>query len=168
MGFVGVYDLELDKNKIPQLVRVRDTVIRDKEKIHNVDVAVDVIETIFKASKKAEEVLYMLCIDCSGKLKGAFVISKGSIGGTIINMKGIFTRALLSGAEGIILAHNHPSGEAHFSKYDKKSLEDIWKMCNTMELDLIDFFVIGDNEFVSSRDLICELKERNKENGSKI
>ena len=168
MGFVGVYDLEISKNRFPQLVRTNDTVIEESEKIHTIDTAVDMIETVFQASKKAEETLYMLSIDCRGKIKGAFVISKGNIGNTLINMKGIFTRALLSGAEGIILAHNHPSGEAHISRDDKGCIEHVWKMCNTMELDLIDFFVIGNNEFISSRDLICELKERNKENGSKI
>jgi DNA repair protein RadC len=51
--------------------------------------------------------------------------------------------ALKSNAHGIILAHNHPSGNLKPSDADNKITERIEKACKTLEIQLLDHLVIS-------------------------
>lgn len=58
-------------------------------------------------------------------------------------------RALLSGAAGIILVHNHPSGSIIPSKADINLTEKVKEICMLMGIDFMDHIIIGDNQFYS-------------------
>ena len=56
------------------------------------------------------EEMKMLLLDRSNKVLGIVSLSKGGTTGTIIDIKLMMQYALRTNAHGIILAHNHPSG----------------------------------------------------------
>ena len=58
-------------------------------------------------------------------------------------------RALLSGAAGIILVHNHPSGSIVPSKEDINETERINEICILMGIDFLDHIIIGGDDFYS-------------------
>lgn len=84
-----------------------------------------------------EEFKVML-LNRSNRLLGISSISKGGVSGTVADPKIIFALALKGVASGIIVAHNHPSGNLKPSQADIKltrKLQDAGKLLDIMLLD---------------------------------
>lgn len=64
------------------------------------------------------EYAYAIFLDRANQILGYFMISSGGVSGTIIDPKIVFQSALLSNASGIIIFHNHPSGNPVASRSD--------------------------------------------------
>jgi DNA repair protein RadC len=71
--------------------------------------------------------------------------SKGGISGTIVDVRLILKEAILSKASGIILVHNHPSGELKPSEADKLITEKIKQSAKIMDMLILDHIIIGNN-----------------------
>ena len=104
---------------------------------------------VFRLDKKAEEYCVMFCLDSKNNAIGAFLISKGSINLTSINVTDIIKRAILCNSKRIIIAHNHPSGSTEPSKHDIAATKKITEACNLMGINLLDHLIIGDKQFKS-------------------
>ena len=52
----------------------------------------------------------MLALDSKLRVVGAFDVHTGTINGSMVSMRSLFSRAMLCNANSIIVAHNHPSG----------------------------------------------------------
>ena len=134
------------KDRIPYLERVSD--IWYEEKILDEPAKLqEYIEDIFHIKNAGEEHMVMLCLNSELKPVSAFEISHGTAKSTPASPREIFKMAILGGAEGIVLAHNHPSGEAAPSKDDQKVLRAIKKAGKTMGIELIDFIIYGDGVY---------------------
>ncbi len=64
------------------------------------------------------ERFFILLLNRNNKVLGAHMVSMGGVGGTVVDPKIIFQAALLANASGIILCHNHPSGNLTPSQPD--------------------------------------------------
>ena len=64
--------------------------------------------------------MVMLCLNGDLKPVSAFEVSHGSVQSTNATPREIFKMALLGGAEGIILAHNHTTGDPSPAKMTLK------------------------------------------------
>jgi DNA repair protein RadC len=69
--------------------------------------------------------------------------SKGGISGTIVDVRLILKDAILSKASGIILCHNHPSGELNPSEADKQITYKIKQSAQIMDIKVLDHIIIG-------------------------
>ncbi|MCR5408244.1 MAG: JAB domain-containing protein [Bacteroidales bacterium] len=76
-------------------------------------------------------------------------ISKGGFTLTTIDNKQILRHALLLGAQGIIIAHNHPTGDPMPSKADVLATKTLEKACAAVELHLFDHIIISDSSYYS-------------------
>ena len=65
----------------------------------------------------------------------------------------LFHRALDLSASGIIVAHNHPSGDPTPSAFDLKVTRRIADAGRTLDITLIDHLIVGRNDVVSMRAL---------------
>jgi len=65
----------------------------------------------------------------------------------------IFIRALLSGAVGIIIIHNHPSSDITPSSQDLLVTEKIAQAGKMIGVELLDHIIIGGNEYCSLKEL---------------
>lgn len=97
-----------------------------------------------EAHKLAEEHMYMLALGSKCKLIGLFEVSHGTVNASLVSPREILMRALLCGAVGIVLVHNHPSGDVTPSDDDIKTTERIKNACQLMNVDLFDHIIIGD------------------------
>lgn len=116
----------------------------------SLDTAQDVVEmlnTLFKLNKQAEEHVYMVALNLDCKTLGVFEISHGAASKTICNPREIYIKALLCGASGIILAHNHPSGGTMPSKEDKAVCKRVKEAGEIIGVDLFDNIVVGNGYF---------------------
>ena len=73
-------------------------------------------------------------------------ISKGGTTGTIADPKVIIKQALNLGAKGIILAHNHPSGELKPSGADMNITKNLKDAAKLFEMSILDHLIIGDGQ----------------------
>src|SRR3989337_1007587 len=82
----------------------------------------------------------ILLLNRAHRVIGIFEVSSGGLAGTVADPKLIFACALKAAASGIILAHNHPSGNINPSQADidlTKKLRDGGKLLDTQVLDHI-------------------------------
>ena len=63
----------------------------------------------------------------------------------------MFQSALLNNAKGIIVAHNHPSGDPDPSPEDIEVTKRLIKAGNILEIDVLDHIIVGDH-YVSLRE----------------
>lgn len=79
-------------------------------------------------------------------------ISQGGITGTVVDLRMILGTALKCGATGIILSHNHPSGNLLPSGADDKLTKQIKSACEIMEFSLLDHLIITSEGYYSYAD----------------
>lgn len=98
-----------------------------------------------------EERVFVLPLDANGKaLAKPILVSVGFEDGTTsLNMREIFTEALKAGAEAIIVAHNHPSGNLTPSKADLEATEKLKAAAGLLEVQLVDHLIIGKGDYFS-------------------
>ena len=92
------------------------------------------------------EKVWVLCLDRKNKLIRAEPVTKGTASSSLIHPREIFKPAIRYGASGIILAHNHPSGDPTPSSSDLKVTNKIHKAAQTLELEMLDHVIIGEPE----------------------
>ncbi len=69
-------------------------------------------------------------------------MSKGGIAGTVADSKLILGVALKSAASGIIVAHNHPSGNLQPSVQDKELTWKIQEAFKLLDITLLDHLIV--------------------------
>ena len=79
-------------------------------------------------------------------------ISDGGITCTVADPKIIYKKALELNATGIILCHNHPSGNPLPSQEDKKLTKKICEAGNLLDIKVMDHIIIGEERYYSFRD----------------
>ncbi|TDO21952.1 RadC family protein [Pedobacter duraquae] len=94
----------------------------------------------------------MLLLNRANLLKGNFMISKGGQSGTVADPKVIFKTAIDNTASYIILAHNHPSGNANPSTEDIQLTSNLVEVGRLMDLPILDHLIITDKSFYSFSD----------------
>jgi DNA repair protein RadC len=77
------------------------------------------------------------------------VISIGSLDGNILHPREIFRPAVDYGACGIILAHNHPSGDSTPSQSDISVTKKLLEAAKILQIPLLDHLIIGHDSYTS-------------------
>lgn len=76
-------------------------------------------------------------------------LSSGGLTGTLVDVRLIMKGALLCNATGIIVSHNHPSGNEKPSGEDNRITEQIKKAADTLNIMLLDHVIITSNTYYS-------------------
>lgn len=92
------------------------------------------------------ELVYVVSVDSKNKPIATELISMGGVNSSIIDVGNIFKHALLSNAAGVIIAHNHPSGDVTPSVEDIRVTKRIEEAGKLLNLPLLDHVVVGDME----------------------
>jgi DNA repair protein RadC len=95
-----------------------------------------------------QEECKIILVNRANFVLGIYELSKGGISGTIVDIRIILSVALKCNASGIILVHNHPSGNITASESDKKITRKLYNACELLDLVLIDHFIICKNDFL--------------------
>lgn len=133
---------------------VSTELVMEKEEIYSNTIdssesAANIIDGLFRLSKKAEEYCILLCLGTKNNINHAAVISKGTINTSMVHPREIFKVAILSNANSIIIAHNHPSGNIEPSNADIQTTKRIKDAGELIGIQLIDSLIIGKNNHLS-------------------
>jgi DNA repair protein RadC len=89
----------------------------------------------------------------SNRVLGVYPLSTGGVTGTIADPRLIFSVALKINAAGIILSHNHPSGNLSPSKADKDLTDKIKEGSKLLDVKLLDHIIVTpENTYYSFAD----------------
>ena len=98
------------------------------------------------------ESFYVMLLNTNNRLLKTVRVSEGGISGTVVDPKKVFKIALNNYASGIILSHNHPSGNLNPSGSDDKITKKIIEAGKLLEIHVIDHLIIGDGGYFSFAD----------------
>ena len=96
-----------------------------------------------------QEEFKVILLNRINEVLGIYSLSKGGITGTVVDQRLIFAVALKCNATGIILCHNHPSGNLKPSDADITLTKRIKKCADFMDITLVDHLIITKNHFYS-------------------
>lgn len=88
------------------------------------------------------ETFGILLLDRSMKAKAWLPMFQGGISGTVTDTRLILLAALLSFSTGMILAHNHPSGNTAPSDADLKVTKKIKESAALMDINVVDHIIL--------------------------
>lgn len=95
------------------------------------------------------EVLRLIYVDSKLKVIGTEILQKGSLSSVNISPRDIVTKALKKNASGIIMVHNHPSGDPRPSKNDIEATKSVKLACDAVGVTLHEHIVITPSDFYS-------------------
>jgi DNA repair protein RadC len=98
------------------------------------------------------EEFWIILLGRASKVIGKELISKGGLSGTVADPKIIFRVALQHQASGIILIHNHPSGNLKPSHLDISLTKRLSEAGRMLEIQILDHLIICDSGFFSFGD----------------
>ena len=90
------------------------------------------------------EKVWVLCLDYKNKLIRCEVISSGTATGSLVHPREVFRPAIRNGATGVVLAHNHPSGDPSPSASDLRVTRKISEAAGFMDIELLDHVILGE------------------------
>jgi DNA repair protein RadC len=99
-----------------------------------------------------QEQFKVMLLNRSNRVLGISTISTGGITGTVADSRIIFSIALKAGACGIILAHNHPSGQLSPSEQDKTLTRKIVDAGKMLDIQVLDHVIITSEGYYSFAD----------------
>ena len=91
----------------------------------------------------------VLLLNRGNKVLGICEISSGGMAGTVVDIKLVFAAALKAAASGIIIAHNHPSGNLTASREDLAYTTRLKLAGELLDLPLLDHIIISSEGFIS-------------------
>jgi len=130
--------------------RRRTADVLEKDKIGGSKDAFQILQ--LKLEDLPHEEFWIVLLNRANKVIDTKLVGRGGVSSTVVDSKVIFSFALESLASGIILAHNHPSGNLKPSNSDIRLTKKIVDAGKIMEVPVLDHIIVGDNDYFSFAD----------------
>lgn len=140
MKTISLYELKKVQTNFP------------KEKITSSDKAYEFIKQFYNEDIEIFESSFILLLNNANQTIGYAKISQGGITGTVVDVRLIAKYAVESLCIGVILAHNHPSGNLKPSQADINITEKTKKALSLLDINLLDHLILTSDSFYSLSD----------------
>jgi DNA repair protein RadC len=124
----------------------------ERAKITSSKDAEAILRPLFEDFIEHREVMYALYLNRANKVLGAYLIGIGGVAGVAADPKLIFQAALKLNASGLILAHNHPSGNTSASQADIELTNRVRQAGKFLDIQLLDHIIMLPNSHFSFAD----------------
>lgn len=98
------------------------------------------------------EEMWILMLNRANRVVKLYQASRGTTTATLFDLKGILKEALLESAEGLIMAHNHPSGNCRPSGQDDNITLKCREACRTLDIRFFDHIIVTADDYYSYKD----------------
>jgi len=104
------------------------------------------------------ENMIVICLNTRKKPIGFEIVSNGTLDTLLVHPREVFKAAIVMNAAGIILCHNHPSGDPSPSEADIKVTRELMRAGQMMKIEVVDHIILGQagggkKEYTSMREL---------------
>ena len=123
------------------------------QKITSSSDAVEIIrKTWDKRTIEMQEEVKLILLNQSNTVLGIHNLSRGGINSSLVEVRLILSVALKCLATGLILIHNHPSGNLNPSKSDLDIVKKLNESCKLLDITLLDSIIITKESYMSFGD----------------
>ena len=110
----------------------------------------DVVSLIeARARQEAVEVFYVVPVDSQSRPLVLHEMTRGLLNSCLVHPREVFRVAILAGASGVVVAHNHPSGDPTPSAEDRAVTRQLAAAGRLLDIPLYDHVIIGAGRHVS-------------------
>ena len=99
------------------------------------------------------EICLVLLVNTKHRLLGVHELGRGTLDRCVVHPRDVFKAAILANAAGVIVGHNHPSGETEPSPDDVALCVRLRHAADIIGIDLLDFVIIGDGRYYSFKEM---------------
>ena len=122
------------------------------KKITSSTQAAKVCKELYNMCDLSYEKMVMLTLNTKLQVVGCFEVSRGTVNESTIYPREIATRALLTNAKAVMLAHNHPSGTIGPSGADISITRKVKDILTMLDIRLLDHIIIAHDQTYSMAD----------------
>jgi len=140
------------KGKIDTYSIVKNKSNFEKVKIKRSKDAYDVITKFYSTDIEVYESFFILLLNRSNHALGYAKISQGGVVGTIVDVKLIAKYCVDSLCSGVVLAHNHPSGNLGVSDPDVRVTKKIKDALLLLDVTVLDSLILTTEGYTSMAD----------------
>ncbi len=130
--------------------RKRAMIRKDLQQIRSSNDAREIIQPYF--ADLTHEEFYCVFLNRANRVIKIEQISKGGISGTVTDVRIVLKSAVLNTASGMIVAHNHPSGNLSPSDSDSRITQKIKEAGLLLDVQLLDHLIIAGPDYYSFAD----------------
>ena len=130
--------------------RRRTADVLEKDNIGGSKDAFQVLQ--LKLEDLPHEEFWIMLLNRANKVIDTKLVGRGGVSSAVVDSKVIFSFALESLASGIILAHNHPSGNLKPSNSDIRLTKKLVDAGKILDFPILDHIIVGDNDYFSFAD----------------
>jgi DNA repair protein RadC len=122
-------------------------------KVTNSKDSYDFLKKVFdKNTIELQESFVVLYLNRANQILGYYKHSIGGIAGTVADPRIIFATGVASASSGIILSHNHPSGNLTASQADLDITRKLKEGGKLLEIQLLDHVIVTNTSYYSFAD----------------
>jgi DNA repair protein RadC len=99
-----------------------------------------------------KEVFKVILLNTKNHIIKYLNISVGSLNASIVHPREVFSEAVKSGCSGMLLVHNHPSGDPEPSREDIETTQRLINAGSILGIRVLDHVIIGDGRYISLRE----------------
>lgn len=144
---IPIYILKKTKERKPFLEKVDEIKYSDDDDVTYVSTIVELLESKYEVSYLYEERIYVVSCDNNMNVIGITEASKGCSNSSKVPYKEIMMFALLSGADQVLLFHNHPDGNLVPSQEDEYFTMRLSRLLEMIDIRLPIHAIIADDDY---------------------
>jgi DNA repair protein RadC len=122
----------------------------DRPAIHSPTDAADLVR--YEMSALEQEEMRILLLDTRNRLLEITTLYRGSVNSSQVRVGELFKAAVRKNATGLIVVHNHPSGDPTPSPDDIALTRGIVQAGKLLDIEVLDHLVIGQGRYVSLKE----------------
>ncbi|MBR5227350.1 MAG: DNA repair protein RadC [Clostridia bacterium] len=139
--------------QIKAIIELSKRIANNRQVITKVTTPKDIYNILVNDMGHLEkEEIRVVILDIKNYIKSIVTIVNGSINCSAVSIKEILSEPIKQLASGIILVHNHPSGESSPSRQDIQLTKKVMDYASLFDIDLKDHIIICKNEYTSLRE----------------
>jgi DNA repair protein RadC len=102
-----------------------------------------------RATRELVEVFYVMALNSQSRVIAIQEVTRGILNSSLVHPREVFRLAIAFGAAGIIVAHNHPSGDPTPSADDRAVTQQLVDAGRPLDIPVYDHLVLGAERHVS-------------------
>lgn len=130
--YVPIYNIRL----------VKDRNIRLDKQVGSPQHTVDILSAML--SDLDSECFIVILLNTRNKVLGTTVVAQGGLNTVYLRIADVFKAAILAGADSVIVAHNHPSGDPEPSPEDIEVTRRLIEAGQLLDIQVLDHVVYAD------------------------
>jgi len=114
--------------------------------------AEDVWRELYEYTNKKQEYFLSITLTGASHIIEKRVVTVGTLNQSLVHPRELFADAITDRAAGIIIAHNHPSGQCFPSNEDRRVTQRIKEVSKIIGIELIDHVILTKESYFSFLD----------------